>query len=379
MAEYSRIARGSFTTSGAAQTIFLPFQPQRVELENVTAHSSPAQYSTVRAYWDFSMGQGVADQEYISAASFPWTIAADYVATGGISTFSAGLALQYGPSIQIASITAVTNPVVTTVGAHGLSSEDVVVMQGLYQTPTTGMPQMAGIPFVVTVLSPTTFQISWDASGGNYTALSASPAGAKVKKILNPGLYQPELSFISGINLGTTTTVFTANDHNFVVGQEIAFRIPSSWGTVQLNSLPNVQIPGSPIYGYVTQLLSNSSFICSINSTGFTAFTANQPVASVPGLSFPQVVAVGDVNTGGTPYSGGALYPSPKYPTFVNGTPTINGPAIQGSFVNNTRQGFIVGLGRGAAAAAQEVPANAPLLTASSLYVWTAYLYDYSV
>jgi hypothetical protein len=52
------------------------------------------------------------------------------------------------------------------------------------------------------------------------------------------------------------------------------------------------------------------------------------------------MVAVGDVNTGGLAISSGsALYPSPV----VNGVSTINGPAISGAFVNNTRQGFIIG------------------------------------
>jgi hypothetical protein len=80
-----------------------------------------------------------------------------------------------------------------------------------------------------------------------------------------------------------------------------------------------------------------------INSTAFTAFNSNQTVASVPGLSFPQILAVGDVNTGGLPYSGGLLYPSPV----VNGLSTVNGPAINGAFVNNSRQGFVIGAGSG--------------------------------
>ncbi len=86
-----------------------------------------------------------------------------------------------------------------------------------------------------------------------------------------------------------------------------------------------------------------ATFVCNANSTGFTAFNTNQTVASVPGLTPPQVIAVGDVNTGGLAYSGGALYPSP----LVNNVSTINGPAINGAFVNNTRQGFIVGNGVG--------------------------------
>jgi len=98
-------------------------------------------------------------------------------------------------------------------------------------------------------------------------------------------------------------------------------------------------------------------------------------VAQTVGLTPPQVVAVGDINSGGAAYSGGALYPSPSFPTFSGGAPTINGPAINGAFVNNTAQGFTIGLGSGAAATTNS--ASAPLLTASSLYVWTALLFDF--
>jgi hypothetical protein len=118
---------------------------------------------------------------------------------------------------------------------------------------------------------------------------------------------------------------------------------------VQLNSLPNTIIPGSPIYGYVTAVNSATQFVVNINSTGYTAFTTNVTFATAQagGLNFPQVVAVGDVNSGGNAYSGGALYPSPAfYNGFANTTASsINGPAIQGAFCNNSSQGFIIGSG----------------------------------
>ncbi len=82
-----------------------------------------------------------------------------------------------------------------------------------------------------------------------------------------------------------------------------------------------------------------------INSSAFTAFITNQTVASVPGLSYPQICAVGDVNTGGVQISSGSvLYPPPYYvPIGTTRVNTINGPAIQGAFVNNTAQGFVIG------------------------------------
>jgi len=59
----------------------------------------------------------------------------------------------------------------------------------------------------------------------------------------------------------------------------------------------------------------------------------------------PEIVAVGDVNTGGTLISSGSpLYPSPYYsPIGTTRVDTINGPAIRGAFVNNTSQGFVIG------------------------------------
>lgn len=373
MAEYSKLASGTFTTAATpvAQVINLPFQPQTVKLYNVTASSSPAQFALSKAFWDVNMGQGTALIDYISAGSAPWNVAADYVTTGGISTFSAGLMLQYGPQLQISGITKANPAVVTTASPHGLSSGQVVILEGLYQSATTGMPQISLMPFVITVTAPTTFTIPWNTNQSNYTALSGSPTGAYVRQVLYPFLYEPGVNYISAITTGTTTTVTTTNNHNFVVGQEIAFRIPSAYGTTGLNSLPNSTTPGSPVYYYVTSITSNTVFVCNAVSTGFTAFNSNQTVASVPGLQLPQVLAVGDVNSGGVAYSGGSLYPSPVFPTFSGGAPTINGPAISGAFVNNTSQGFIIGLGTGT------VQTSALLLTASSQYIWEAFYFDY--
>lgn len=369
MAEYSRLARGSFTTAASpiTQIVNLPFQPQRVKLKNITSYTAQAQYAVTTADWDISSGQGTAVIEYIESGGAPWIIAADSVASLGISTFSAGISLQYGAQQQISSTTKATNTI-TTASAHGYSTGDVVLLEGLYQSATTGMPQICGMPFVITVTAPTTFTINWNLNQSNFTALSASPAGAYVKKVLNPFLYSPGVAFVSALTLSSTTTVTTTAPNNFVVGQQIAFRMPTSYGTSQLNSLPNNLIPGSPIYGYVTSITSTTQFVCSIDSSSFTAFNSNQKVASVPGLGFPQVLAVGDVSSGGVAYSGGALYPSPV----VNGASTINGPAISGAFVNNTSQGFTVGLGVGA------VQSSALLLTASSVYVYEAFLYDLS-
>jgi len=373
MAEYSRMASGTFTTAASPVTQFvnLPFQPQRVKLVNTTSYTAPAQYAVTTAEWDINMGQGTSVMEYLESASAPWIVAADSVASAGISTFAAGKMLQYGPQLQVASTTKATNTI-TTASAHGLSTGDVVILEGMFQSSTTGVPQISLMPFVITVTSTTAFTINWNMNQSNYTNLSGSPAGAYVRKVLYPYVFEPGVNFISAIDLsGTNVKITTTANHNYVVGQEVGFRIPTAFGSTQLNSLPNGSVPGSPVYYYVTALNSNTQFTCSALSAGVTAYASNLTVAQMVGQSLPQVVSVGDVNSGGVAYSGGALYPSPVFPTSSGGTSSINGPAISGAFVNNTSQGFLVGLGVGA------VQSSALLLTASSVYLWEAFLYDY--
>jgi hypothetical protein len=380
MAEYSRVAKGHFTSTGNAQIVVLPFQPDAVELWNYTvANSAAASQNIASAYWDVSMGQGFGIiQGYNTTPSLIY----DTVTTNGISTFSAGIALQYGAvfnnSSNAFSINKASPAQVTTTSAHGLATGNVVVFSNLAQTSTTGMQQIAGIPFMVTVTGTTTFTINYNTNQSNFTAFNTATSTNNVgsfKQVLYPNLYLPQDVIIDAITTGTTTTVSTTTAHQLQVGQEIAFRIPTVWGPTQLNSLPNNVIPGQPIYGYVVSVTNAQTFVCSINSTGFTAFNSNQTFASTAGRTFAQVTPVGDVNTGGVQISAGSqLYPSPQFTNAVyNDSNTINGPAIIGSYINNTNQGFIVGAGAGT------VLTTGKLVGASSNVIyWRAYLSDYA-
>lgn len=377
MAEYSRMAKGSFT-AGSSQTsaiITLPFQPDFVEVWNFTNIAAGAAASKVtRAWWDSNFVDGSGnDATMIEGYSAGSATIFDVIETNGISTFSAGLMLQYGATQQVIGITK-ANPARVNVTAHGYSVGDTVVFQGLATSVTNNaMRLLNDIQFTIVAVSDADhFDIKWNTNQSSYTALSGSPAGALVKKVLNPFLYLPGDNVISAITTGATTTIATTTYHNFEVGQEIAFRVPSFWGTTQLNSLPNNTIPGSPIYGYVVSITDNWTFVCNINSTGFTAFNTNQ--STIPTSVTPaQTLAVGDVNTGGVSigtYDNTTLYPSPTFPTSTNRVPTINGPAIKGAFVNNTSQGFIIGTG------APTVITGTTIVTASSQIIWRAFLHD---
>jgi len=369
------MAKGKFISTGEAQIINLPFQPDYIEMINYTAtFTAPTTQKVVSAKWDSNMGQGFAVEQVYDATP---DLVVDAVIASGFSTFAAGQMLQFGPTLAISGITKASAGVVTTTTNHNLKSGDVVMFQGLYQSSTTGMPQIAGIPFTVTVTGATTFSIPWNTNQSNYTALSGSPSGATVKKVLYPYIYFPGVTVISAITLGTTTTIDTTSAHNFVVGQEVAFRIPAgsgyNWGTTELNSLPNTLVPGSPVYGYVIAVTDYNTVIVNIDSSAFTAFNSNPTVASVPGLNWAQILAVGDVNTGGVAiYSGSPLYPSPQFgPIGTTLVSTINGPAIKGAFVNNTSQGFIIGNGSGV-----NQTSSVLVGTAEDVIYWRAILHD---
>ncbi len=347
MAEYSRLAKGSVVSLGGATPVVLPFIPDYVEVLNYTAMDTPASGGVTRVNWDAKMGQGAAVFDLFNATP---ALITNATTTGGISTFAAGYP-QLGASLGIASITKASPAVVTTTGNHGLVTGNVVIMTGLYQSASTGMQQIAGLPFTVTVTGATTFTIPYNTNQSNFTALSGSPAGAVMRQVLYPYLYFPGVSFISAITTGATTTIDTTTNHNLVVGQEVAFRIPPEWGTVEMNTPTAL---GQPVYAYVTSVTDANTVVLDLNSSSFTAFNSNPSVAAaLSGLSFPQMVAVGDKNTGALT---NAFVPVTAGATGILG--------IGGAFQNNTSQGFIIG----ATVAG----------TAADVLYWRAFLNDYA-
>jgi len=350
MAEYSRLMSGSVLSNGGQTAVICPSIPNYIEITNtteITANSG----GVTRAWWMTDMGQSAA--AYITTTS--GTDASLYTTTNGFTTIQAALALQYGATVflgasGVVAKTSHTVITVTTTAAHGLVTGNWIQFQNLYQTSSTGMQQIAGLPFMVTVTDSTHFTVYWDGNESNYTALSSGGlnTNASFKQILYPVLYAPGNAYIAAVSTTTgVTTVTTTAPHNFKVGQEIGFRIPSVWGPSQLNELPDNTIPGSPQYFYVATVPTSTTFTF-LNAPAYTAFTSNQTFASFVGLKFPQVFATGDVNSGGYPYTGYALYPSPTvfngYTSSTTvGVSTINGPGIQGGYINATWQGFVIG------------------------------------
>src|SRR5579872_5102833 len=105
---------------------------------------------------------------------------------------------------------------------------------------------------------------------------------------IEPQFYQPSRFQISNITLGQTTTVTTTAAMNYVVGQLIRLIIPPLYGCRQLNGAQ----------GYVISIPTSTSVVVDIYSAGGNQFV------NAGANNVPQILAIGDVNTGVTNSNG---------------------------------------------------------------------------
>lgn len=321
MAQYSKIAEGQFTSDGSAEFINLPFLPNTFEIWNLTNFTTPASNDAVYAQARSSDAAGTAYAQRFNATP---VLTTSQLTTGGFSFIDAGT-YQYGPTVAITSVSQANPAVVTTGANHNLQTGDAVLIYG-----TTGMLQIAGEVYTITRTGATTFTIPVNSSG-----FAAAATAGFMKQLLYPDLYVPYRAAITAITTGATTTITTAVNHGFVVGQEVAFQIPqvgtstTAWGTVQLDTEAFDTANVVPQQAYVTSVPAANQIVVNVNSTGFTAFAYPTSAQAAAGMSFPAVTAIGDQNFG------------PTGPTF---TPPIT---IPGAFYSNTRQGVLVGTGDG--------------------------------
>ena len=121
--------------------------------------------------------------------------------------------------------------------------------------------------------------------------------------------YIPQRYVIDDITLGQTTTVITDGNHDYVVGQQIRFLIPANFGSYQLNN----------VKGIVISVPSPDQLVIDVDSSrSVDPFLTSATVTTAS----PQIIAIGDVNSGAINRYGR----------------TQNGTFIPGSFINISPQ-----------------------------------------
>jgi hypothetical protein len=122
---------------------------------------------------------------------------------------------------------------------------------------------------------------------------------------IHPEFFKPREYNIASIVNGQTTLVTTTLSHDYVVGQLVRLLIAQPFGARQFNEQT----------AYIINIPSNTSMILALDSSSFDLFVPNPTLSTTQ----PQVVAVGDVNTG-----------------HINLSPKYTHPDIPGSFRNTS-------------------------------------------
>lgn len=123
---------------------------------------------------------------------------------------------------------------------------------------------------------------------------------------INADFYEPSQFFISNIALGTTTVVTITANVNYVVGQLVRLIVPTSFGSRQLN---NQQ-------AYVLSLPAANQVELDINSSMNV-----DPFINSSATTKPQIMAIGDINTGAINSSGRRSTGTTVLGSFINISP----------------------------------------------------------
>jgi len=277
MSQYDAVLSGSFTTpasGNAVQTLKLPFVPDLIEVwvqgnssgDNwtSTANPGPVKY----AMWQSGMASGSA--LCTANTNGAATDTSSYLSSGGFTPVTSQANL-YGTR-QTGSGVTQASPGVVTITSHGYTSGDVVLIEG-----TTGMLQLSGIPWQVTVINANTFSLGNSFSTAGFAAAATAVAA---QKLSYPQAFTPQLAYIVKVTTGSTTVVECSYAHGYAVNQVVRFNVPSQWGMTQLNGLQ----------GTITAV-TTYTFTVSINSSAFTAFAFPTSAVAGAGVS-PATVEV---------------------------------------------------------------------------------------
>ncbi len=136
--------------------------------------------------------------------------------------------------------------------------------------------------YTITLVHNSKFSIIGGAIPLGIMTVISYPIPAYSNVPIEPQFYQPSRFVITGITLGVTTIVTTSVDINYVIGQLCRLIIPPQYGCRQLNE----------VSGYVLSIPTSNSVELNIYSLGGDAFkTSTTP-------NQPQILAIGDINTG---------------------------------------------------------------------------------
>ncbi|MGH3053445.1 MAG: hypothetical protein ACRDL7_00530, partial [Gaiellaceae bacterium] len=252
-----------------------------------------------------------------------------------------------------------TQPIVSTTTTTGLSVGSVVRLTN--KAGAARQFDIYGHDFVVGAVS----------AGASFTLLTATNPLANTpgmagtdgfyQIVYYPPLFYPARKTVVNIVLATST-VSTAVEHSYTVGQAVRFNIPAISGTVELNPSPR----NNYVYSTITSITDAYNFVVDTNMTSFTAFV--WPKSADQTTSFPTVEPIG-MNT-----ANGLLATSNIVPQFQGlNINNANSGVFADATVNTGYYGMILGTGGLGSILAGATKITGPAGTANSdVMYWIA-------
>ena len=272
---------GTFTSDGTQFNLSLPSGYTEFEMVNVTDWGSTAANTNVMTAYGWSSlpaGSALVGNKTNGAA----TIAIGSMITSGGFTFLAdSAAINNGAPVTITAITQAAPAVVSATTTGLVDSSTIVRVIG-----STGMLQIAGMDFTVgTIVAGVSFELKYlDSSGFGAAATAGS-----YRIINSDARFYPRNRFITGITQAASAVITLSVTHGFTAGQAVRILVPAVFGMTEMNNL----------LGNITAIDTTLNTITvDIDSTAFTAFAFPTSAVAALGISFAQVVPVGETANG---------------------------------------------------------------------------------
>lgn len=323
---YSFIGTGTYTNGASLATVKVPLsdRPDWFFVKDITnwgAQSTAA--NPIYSEWFSQMAQG------------------SYLAMGQPSSTGSGVTLYTSrgtsggftfidptnpPTFSALATTAIdkTTFVVTMANTGSIAVGDYV-----YITQSTGMLQIAGLPFVVTAVSTnTSITLGYMASAVSAgLSIAANATAGYVRKFI-PQLYYPRLRYVAYITQATQAVVYFTAPNDFTPGEIVDFTIPTTYGMNELSYLTR-EPGGAARVLSVTNSSTVSSITIDVDTSGFSAFV------------YP---ASGSIQSGASPAT---CYPAGSGVVPYNGSSTIPqsppGTNLQDAFDNRNQYYMSIG------------------------------------
>lgn len=280
MGQYNQPLGGYYTSDGTAKTINLPYLPDWVEIkvqgnssgDNWTSSANPGVIKEAYWYTGMASDSALATVNTNGAA----TDAKAFYSSSGVQLFTSTPG-TFGSALTASAINQANPAVASMASTSGISAGDTVLV-----TASTGMLQIAGLPFTVgTVVANTSIQLKYLNSSG----FGAAATAATVKKVLYPNVFLPKLRYITAISKASQAVVTFSSTHGFAVGQTLRLHCSSAFGMVEIDGL---------LGEIVAVNTSNNTVTLNIDSTSFTTFAFPTSATASVGVSFPLAVPVGE-------------------------------------------------------------------------------------